>query len=107
MSKYHSRKSNGNLFAIAFKNLRERVIKKEQRTNTKKYAKRIMSDNFTRGHRGKVQYCYRNISYFGGSNNIFAGCMLTKLTSAIRSNVSGAPAFPFFLLTHLTKDFRP
>ena len=54
---------------------------KKQRTYTKKDAKRINSDNFTR----KVQYCYYNIgkwmmdgtiiiSYFGG-NNIFADCI--------------------------------
>ena len=57
-------KSNGNLFAVAFKsdnyryrdswksdNFRERAIKKKQRTDTKKDAKRIKSDTV----------CYRNI----------------------------------------------
>ena len=49
-------KSNGNLFAIAFKSEkvgRERAIKKKQRTDTKKDAKRIKSDNFTRSNREK------------------------------------------------------
>ena len=59
-------KSNGNLFAIAFKsdnyryrdswksdNFREEAIKKKQRNDTKKDAKRIKSDNFTRGNREK------------------------------------------------------
>ena len=49
-------KSNGNIFAIAFKSEKERqhrdswnrVSKKNQRTDTKKDAKRIRSDNFKR-----------------------------------------------------------
>ena len=54
-------KSKGNLFAIAFKsakvrraiNLKREPSKKKQRTDTKKDAKRIKSDNFTRSSRGK------------------------------------------------------
>jgi hypothetical protein len=34
-------------------NFRERAIKKKQRTDTKKAAKRIKSDNFTRSNREK------------------------------------------------------
>ena len=54
-------KSNGNIFAIAFKsekrnswksdNFRKRAIKKE--ADTKKNAKRIKSDNFTRSNKEK------------------------------------------------------
>ena len=55
-------KRSGNIFAIAFKsekkryswksdNFRERAIKKEARTDTKKVAKMIKSDNFTRSNR--------------------------------------------------------
>ena len=67
-------KSNGNLIAIA--------IKKEQRTDTKKDEKRIKSDNFTRSNREKSNIGNLNdwialiISYFCGSNNIFADCSL-------------------------------
>ena len=64
-------KSNGNLFAITFKSEKERErattiaivgraktlerepSKKKQRTDTKKDAKRIKGDNFTRGNREK------------------------------------------------------
>ena len=35
-------------------NFRKREIKKKQRTDTKKNAKRIKSDNFTRGNRGNL-----------------------------------------------------
>ena len=49
-----------------------------QRTDTKKDAKRIKSDNFTRGNREKSNMIgwYHNliISYFDGSNNIFVDC---------------------------------
>ena len=43
-------KSNGNLMAIAITKKRETSKKKKQRTDTKKDAKRIKSDNFTRGN---------------------------------------------------------
>jgi hypothetical protein len=54
-------KINGNLHAITSKSEKERQLsraitlerepsKKKQRTDTKKYAKRIKSDNFTRGN---------------------------------------------------------
>ena len=60
-------KSNGNLIAIAFKsdnnyryrdslksdNLERKQSKNKQRTDTIKDAKRIKSDNFTRGNREK------------------------------------------------------
>ena len=54
-------KSNGNLFAIAFKSkivgraktLEREPSKKKQKTDTKKYAKRIKIDNFTRSNREK------------------------------------------------------
>ena len=59
-------KSNGNLFDIAFKSEKElsiaivgraitleKAIKKEAKTDTKKDAKRIKSDNLTRGNREK------------------------------------------------------
>ena len=43
--------------------------KKKQRTDTKKDAKRIKSDNFTRSNREKNEWLDGNfISYFGGSN---------------------------------------
>ena len=45
-------KSNCNLFAIAFKSEKE-PSKKKQRTDNKKDAKRIKSDNFTRNNREK------------------------------------------------------
>ena len=48
-------KSNGNLFAIAFKSERE-PSKKKQRTDTKKDSKRIKSDNFTRGNSEKSNF---------------------------------------------------
>ena len=74
-------KSNGDLFAIAFK--RESHQQKKQRTDTKKDTKRIKSDNFTRSNREKSNIAIAIlenewldgtiiISYFGGSNNIFA-----------------------------------
>ena len=47
--------------------------KKKQRANTKKGAKRIKSDNFTRGNREKwMEWLDGTIItlYFGGSNNI-------------------------------------
>ena len=48
-------KSNGNLFAIAFKGEKEwKPSKKKQRIDTKKGAKRIKSDNFTRSNREKI-----------------------------------------------------
>ena len=57
-------KSNGHLFVIAFKSEKVAIVgraitlerepsKKKQRTDTKKDAKRIKSDNFTRGNREK------------------------------------------------------
>ena len=58
-------KSNGNLFAIAFKSEKEQQLvgreitlerepyKKKQRTDTKKDVKRIKSDNFTMSKREK------------------------------------------------------
>ena len=48
-------KSNGTHIAIAFKsdNFRKEASKKKQRTETKKDAKRIKSDNFTRSNRDK------------------------------------------------------
>jgi len=57
-------KSTGNLFAIAFKSVKERQVgraitlerkssKKKQRIGTKKDAKGIKSDNFTRSNREK------------------------------------------------------
>ena len=57
-------KSNGNLIAIAFKSEKERQVgraitldrkpsKKKQRTDIKKDAKKIKSDNFTRSNREK------------------------------------------------------
>jgi hypothetical protein len=60
--------------------------KKKQRNDTKKYAKRIKSDNFWQGELKKSPIMlsqYRKfewldgtiiISYFSGSNNIFADC---------------------------------
>jgi hypothetical protein len=50
-------KSNGNLFAIAIVGraitLEREPSKKKQRTDTKKDAKRIKNDNFTRSNREK------------------------------------------------------
>jgi hypothetical protein len=81
-------KSNGNLFAIAFKsdNFREREpSNKKQRTNTKKDTKRIKSDLQRAIEKSPIllsQYWKFElldstiiISYFGGSNNIFADCI--------------------------------
>ena len=51
--------------------------KKKPRNDTKKAAKRIKSDNFTRSNKRKLMIrWHHNFSYFGGSNNIFADCML-------------------------------
>ena len=62
--------------------------KKKQRTDTKKEANRIKSDKFTRSIRGKSNIAIaileklpflketKIISHFGGSNNIFADCIL-------------------------------
>ena len=90
-------KSIGNLIAIAFKSekttigraitLERKPSKKKQRTDTKKDAKRIKSDNFTRSNREKyniaiailekLQFLNGNKNYydFYGSNNIFADCI--------------------------------
>ena len=64
-------------------NFREREpSKKKQRTDTKNDAKRTMSDNFTRNNREKSNIAIAIldsniiISYFGGSNNIFADCTM-------------------------------
>ena len=67
------------LSAIA---LQREPSKKKQRTDTKKDAKRIKSDNLTRSNREESNIPIARldgniiISYFGGSNNIFAGCIL-------------------------------
>ena len=84
-------KSNGNLFAIAFKsdnyryrdswksdNFRERAIKKEQRTDTKKDLQgAIEKSPLLLSQYWKSEWLDGKIiiSYFGGSNNIFADCM--------------------------------
>ena len=82
-------KSNVNIFAIACKSEKERQLrerepsKKKQWTNTKKDAKRIKSDNFTRSNKEKSNIAIAIsenewldgtiiISYFGSSNNILA-----------------------------------
>ena len=63
--------------------LKRKLSKKKQRTDTKKDAKRIKSDNFTRSIRKESNISIAIlgnelldgtiiISYFGGSNNIFA-----------------------------------
>ena len=60
-------------------NFRKEAIKKEAKTDTKNYAKRIKNDDFTRSNR-KMSNIAKNewldgtiiISYFSGSNNIFA-----------------------------------
>ena len=57
--------------------LERKPSKKKQRTETKKDAKRIKSDNFTRSNREKSNIAIM-ISYFGGSNNIFADCSFYK-----------------------------
>ena len=56
--------------------------KKKQRTDTKKDAKRIKSDNFTRGYREKFNIAIAILEIWmiwwhhndNGSNNIFADC---------------------------------
>ena len=74
------------LSLLRVRTLERKPSKKKQRTDTKKYAKRIKSDNFTRSNREKsiiaIAILERKklldgtiiISYFGGSNNIFADC---------------------------------
>ena len=59
-------------------NLEREPSKKKQRTDTKKDAKRIKSDNFTRSNRENLNdWMHHNYLVFwhGGSNNIFADCI--------------------------------
>ena len=74
-SPLRARKSDNYRYRDSWKsdNFRKRAIKKKQRTDTKKDAKRIKIDHFTRGNREKIGW-HLIISYFGGSNNIFADC---------------------------------
>ena len=54
--------------------------KKKQRTDTKKDVKRMKRDDFIGSNREKSNIAiapYTYFSYFGGSNNIFAGCKKT------------------------------
>ena len=63
LSPLRVRKSNNYRYRDSWKidNFNNEVIIKKQRTDTKKDAKRIKSDNFTRSNKEEVQYCYRNI----------------------------------------------
>ena len=91
-------KSNSNIFAITFKSKKEQHVtiaiaivgraitlerepsQKKQRTDTKKDAKGIKSENFTRGNREKSNIAIAILDgiiiilYFDGSINIFADC---------------------------------
>ena len=66
-------------------NFREQAIQKKQRTDNKKVAKRIKNDNFTCGNREKFEWLDGNItiSYIGGSNNIFAYCLVSVETAKV------------------------
>ena len=77
LSPLRARKSDNYCYRDSLKsdNFRERAIKKKQKTDTKKDAKRIKSDNFTRGNRIELFDGTIIILYFVGSNNIFADCI--------------------------------
>ena len=63
---------NGNFSNIAIVG-RAITLERELRTDTKKEAKSIKSENFTMGNIEKSIM----VSYFDGSNNIFADCKYT------------------------------
>ena len=70
-----ARKSDNYRVAIEARNLERKPSKKKRRTDTKKDAKRLKSDNFTRSNREKFNNAVallKKIPFLKGNNNYFA-----------------------------------
>ena len=95
LSPLRAKKTNNYRYCDSWKsdNFRKEANKKKQRTDTKKDAKRIKSDNFTRGNREKLNDwmigLHHNYFVFGGSNNISPTVYQSSLVSILHTTNTG------------------